>query len=447
MVAAMRFLFVVALVCVTALCIYAMPGFTPPGPNVALGSSYTVEPDPNYHLCTDDGDIVQLTDGIFAPSVQMWAFNECVGWNRAKRAVITVDLEQDTPIAGVALSTEAGYAGVGWPAAVLIAVSEDGEQFRLVGDLLHLSTRHGAPPSSGRYVFATDELRCHGRYVKLILLSAGTYTFTDEIEIYQGEDELFEQSGLGEPLGNVDEFVTMKRVPLAIRVRVSRDTVRARDELAASTAPQAMLKRIATALDRVDAANARLVRLPGDDYRAIFPLTSPHRRLFAAIGELRGAEGRPRLELWQNNRWERLSLWGAPPEGRRARVALQVRMMRGERRAETVNIANNSRKPVAARVWFENLPGGTAPDYVSVREVEYVAMASGRWDANALPEAVLEDGKWQITLPAGVSRQLWFVFHPGEEVPPESYRGTVIIETHDGEHLRLPVELIIEPLQ
>ncbi len=265
-------IFAVALLGVTALSCYASPSFTPPGPNVARGKSYTLEPAPSYGLCTDEGDNVQLTDGIFAPPGQMWGFKECVGWTRAKHIVITVDLELDTPIAGVSLSTEAGYAGVGWPASVLIAVSQGGEQFRLVGDLLHLSTRHGAPPSGGRYVFATDELRCHGRYLKLIMLPAGRYTFTDEMEIYRGPDELLEQSVAGEHLDDIAGYLSTNQVPLAIRTWVARDLVRARDELAASPAPRATLNRIATALDRADAANARLVRPPGDGYRAVSAL-------------------------------------------------------------------------------------------------------------------------------------------------------------------------------
>jgi hypothetical protein len=34
-----------------------------PGENVALGKKYTMSPAPNYPLCTDPGDAVQLTDG------------------------------------------------------------------------------------------------------------------------------------------------------------------------------------------------------------------------------------------------------------------------------------------------------------------------------------------------------------------------------------------------
>ncbi len=440
-----------ALLGVTALSCQASQGFAPPGPNVALGKSYTLEPDTKdapYGLTLDDGDAVQLTDGIFAPETgAIWFHKECVGWYYPRpHAAITIDLEEDAPIAGVAMSSQAGGAGVTWPPVVLIAVSQDGEQFQLVGELLYLSARHGVPPAA-RHVLVTDDLRCHGRYVRLVIPSA-RYIFTDEIEVYRGPDELLEQPIEGEPLDDVDAYLSTNQVPLAIRNWVARDLFRAREELAASSAPDAVRDRVAAALDRVEADNRRLVGPPGEDYRTVFPLTSAHGRLFRALGDLRGAEGRPRLQAWKNNRWERLSLWDDPSAGQTARdLTVQVRMIQGERRADTVNIANNSRRPVSARAWLEGLPGGAAPDYVSVREAEYVALAAGRWEADALPEAALEGGQWQITLPAGVSRQLWFAFHPGADVTPGNYSGTVVIEAEDGERLRVPLQLTLEPLQ
>ena len=442
-----------------ALSCHAIPSFTPPGPNVALGRSYAYEPAPSYSLTTDDGDLVQLTDGISAPlrklvdgrdvsSHMIWFHKETVGWQvyRGIPVVVTIDLTQDTPIAGVALSTGAGFAGVSWPSAVLIAVSQDGQQFQLVGELVHLSCRYGVRPDTGRYVFATDALRCHGRYVRLVIPSKRCM-FADEIEIYRGADELLNQSFDSEPLGDITGYLKGNLGPLVVRNWVARDLFQARKELAASRAPEEVRGRVGAVLKRVEADNGRPLSTLEDDYRSIFPLSPAHGRLFAALGELRGGEGRPRLELWKNNRWRRMSLWDAPPADKSARdVTVRVRMMRGERRADTVNIANNTGKAIRARLSFAGLPGGSPPGYVSVREVEYIAMQSDtdRWDADALPKAALQDGQWQITLPAGVSRQLWFAFHPGKEVRPGRYAGTVVIEPQEGECLQVPLELTVE---
>ncbi len=446
---AMKIVIAVTLVSLAALGAQAAGDFTPPGPNVALGKSYALEPSPSYSLCTDEGDLVQLTDGAFAPETgSIWFHKECVGWYYPKPAVfITLDLEEDTPIAGVTVSTQAGGAGVAWPPALLIAVSEDAEQFEIVGELMYLSSKYGARPPSGRHVFATDDLRCHGRYVRL-MIPPGRYIFADEIEVYRGPDELLTQPFTGERFDDITEYLSTNQVPMAIRNWVAWDIFRARQELAASRAPEHTRSTVAETINRIATDNSRLVSPPGDQYRSIFPLTTAHERLFRVLGNLRGAEGRPRLQLWKSNRWQRLSLWDAPPDGQSARdVTIRVRMLHGERRADTVNIANNSRRPVSARVWLEGLPGGATPGYVSLRQAQYVALTSGRWDADALPEAVLEDGRWQVDLPAGVSRQLWLAFDPGAEVKPGDYRGTVVVEAGDGEQLRVPLRLTLEPLQ
>jgi hypothetical protein len=98
---------------------------------------------------------------------------------------------------------------------------------------------------------------------------------------------------------------------------------------------------------------------------------------------------------------------------------------------------------------MKDLPGGATPEYVSLRQAEYVALTSGRWDADALPEAGRQGDRWKVDLPAGVSRQLWLAFHPGADVEPKPYQGKVIVEANDGKRRRLqiPLELTVEPLK
>ena len=187
---------------------------------------------------------------------------------------------------------------------------------------------------------------------------------------------------------------------------------------------------------------------PGEAYRAIYPLSPTHERIFQALGSLRQAEKKPLLQLWQVNRWQRQSLWDVPPAGQVAdSVALRVRMMQAERRGDTVNLANHSGKPIAARLWLEGLPSGATPPYASLRQVEYVAMTSGIWDANALPETAVENGAWTVTLPAGISRQFWLAFHPGADVKPGDYRGALVVEAAANRQVRVPARLTIEPFR
>jgi len=89
-----------------------------PGENIARGKKYTLDPRPNYQYCTDAGDHVQLTDGIYSKGY-FWTQTSTVGWSRAHPVTITIDLEVTQPICGVSFNTAAGVAGVHWPLLLL----------------------------------------------------------------------------------------------------------------------------------------------------------------------------------------------------------------------------------------------------------------------------------------------------------------------------------------
>ena len=64
---------------------------------------------------------------------------------------LAIDLGATQFIGGLSFSTDCGAAsGVGWPPAILILVSDDGQNFRLAGELVALSARFGPPPGGGR---------------------------------------------------------------------------------------------------------------------------------------------------------------------------------------------------------------------------------------------------------------------------------------------------------
>lgn len=162
-----------------------------PGGNIALGKKYTLDPAPNYGLCTEQGDAVQLTDGKYAPSdaeSALWVLPACVGWQRRSPANITIDLGAIAPIAGVSYSTAAGSSAVAFPSAILILASEDGETFHLIGELRHLSAEHGTA-TPGRYRFRTDALKARARHLRLSVIASGMYTFCDEVEVYRGRTD------------------------------------------------------------------------------------------------------------------------------------------------------------------------------------------------------------------------------------------------------------------
>jgi hypothetical protein len=104
--------------------------------------------------------------------------------------LLTVDLGQTQPIAGLSYSTAAGVAGVAWPREIRIAVSEDGRLWRSPGDLVVLSKHNGAPLAEGygAFRYKTHELASRGRYVRLAVVTDGAFAFCDELEIFRSPD-------------------------------------------------------------------------------------------------------------------------------------------------------------------------------------------------------------------------------------------------------------------
>ena len=100
--------FVLIILSVFVTCV----GFSQASDNIALGKPYTMSPKPNYSYCTDEGDAVQLTDGVYTEGY-FWTQLSTVGWRSPPRFVaITLDLKEVFPIAGIALNSAAGTANV-----------------------------------------------------------------------------------------------------------------------------------------------------------------------------------------------------------------------------------------------------------------------------------------------------------------------------------------------
>jgi hypothetical protein len=87
-----------------------------PSENIALGASYTLEPGPDYSLCSDPGDAEQLTDGVYTDGF-FWTQKSTVGYREKTPSTVTIDLGEVKPIRG-AYHTAAGFADVHWPETI-----------------------------------------------------------------------------------------------------------------------------------------------------------------------------------------------------------------------------------------------------------------------------------------------------------------------------------------
>ena len=413
--------------------------------NIALGKPYTM-PKPNYSLCTDPDDRTQLTDGVKTEGY-FWMQKTTVGWTRAGFKHITIDLGKVHSIGGVAVSSAGGVADVRWPDQVLVFVSDDGEAWYGAGDLVKLPGTEGATPPYGTYathVSQRDDLRTYGRYVQIVVEAAGEYFFADEIEVYAGAFQPGDVNR-GTPVTDIKELMHSHSFNRLIKQQLSRDLEAARADIADPVFPTAQRERFVQRAGSMLARISEMAPVSPEEFRAVLPMTGLERDVFRFQAEVWRARGAPVIRLWQKHRWDPLAPSEEPPR-EAPPPAIGVAMMANEHRADVLNVTNAAPTDQVCRLRIEGLPGGTNPGWLRVHEVLHVGTRQFVAVAAALPEAKRRDGDWEATVPSGMTRQVWFSFHPGD-VAPGDYSGTVVVQTQAAGRLRVPLTVKLYPFR
>jgi len=415
------------------------------GRNMALGRPYALFPHPTYQLCTDAGDSKQLTDGQ-TTSDYFWTQQGTVGWQHVQYATVTVDLGQIEPISGVSMTTAAGVAGVTWPMAVHVLVSDDGKTFFDAGDLVALY-RAGTGAWPDGYAIrrlVTDKFRTSGRFVQFVIIpmSGGPYSFTDEVEIFRGPKELLQRKPHpGEPT-DARSIYEKGRIQRAVSHRWQTDAANLGELIAAADldarTKAEQLKRLAQACalgpDSIDA---------DAPFRAVLPMGENHAELFKVQAGLWRGMGRRDLSVWVPATWDPLRPFAIPPQA--ASNQIRIDTMRCEYRAAALNLANATDKPLNVRLRFEGLPGSPTPEYVTLHDVQWTDTSQGVPIAAALPEASREGNAWNVTVQPGLVRQVWMTFRVVEQEAGEC-TGAIVVESGGTEPQRVPINLRIWPL-
>ena len=462
-----------------------------PGENIALGARYTLDPGPNYGLCTEPGDAEQLTDGVYTEGY-FWAQLSTVGWQEKTPSIFTLDLGEVMPISGVSFSTAAGFADVRWPLTIRILVAGEDEEFHEIGDLVELSEQQHGPlvpvragdalPVSfneaeihhhydanrdrypqkmapelreqilrdlhealagqyGTYRYRTDRLRAHGRYVSLVVWNE-PYTFADEIEVYAGEPEWVNEPLPGPAIADVKEYAGGLAIQKGIRTRFARDIESLRKAAEEEGVPPRTRKDVLAELAAVEGEMGAATAF-GDDFQAVLPLNPWHARVLRTQARLWRARGLEPLTFWSPNLWDPVPLVGMPDTS--AELAVEVHLMRREYRAAAFNVSNSSDEPMEVAFRLSGLPGGGNPGYVTVHEVAWTDTRRGDPVAAALPEAAAdEDGLYTVSVPSGMTRQVWLTFHP-VDVEPGAHEGEIVVESVPGGR-RFPLRMHLYPL-
>ena len=413
--------------------------------NLARGRPYTLTPRPNYPHCTDPGDETQLTDGVYTRGY-FWTQETTVGWRPGPPPFISIDLGKERPIRGVSWSAAAGVAGVQWPQALVVYVSPDRKRWFEVGDLVQLSGRKAKPPAKdyATHVYWTDAMKTRGRYVRIAALPCGPYVFCDEIEVLKGDDSFLKIPEPGRPVANPHAAMASRQVTRLAQAQFRRDLAAVQEHLDSANLPAPQKAPLS---QQVTALAARIEQMPPlavEGFRAVLPMTDLERDIFRLQAAVRRAQGKPLLRIWKTHRWNPLA-----PSQRPAMAlepALDVHTMQNERRADILNLTSAAADDLTVRLRVEGLPGGTNPRYLTVHEVLHVGTRHFVSVAAALLEAKRDGDDWLVTVPAGMTRQIWFSFFP-KDIAPGTHEGTVDVRAPEVGRYRVPVRLKVYPLR
>ena len=414
--------------------------------NLARGRPYTMSPRPAYRHCTDAGDRTQLTDGTYVRGY-FWTQDGTVGWVNAPPAIVRIDLGREQPIRGVSWSTAAGTAGVHWPEAILLFVSPDGKQWFEVGDLVALSARREKPPADdyATHVYRTEALRTRGRYVALTGVAGGPYLFCDEIEVFRGEDAWLAQPAGGRPVAGPREALRATRVRRKVQEQLRRDMAAVRTDLEADGLGASDRAALATRADALAGQIDALPHIKPDGFRAVLPMVPLEREIFALQAAVWRARGKPPLRVWTGHRWDPLAP-SAEPAAKAAAPTLVVHAMQNERRAAVLNLTSAAEGPLTVRLRVTGLPGASPPACLRVREALHVGTRHFTAVAAALPEARRDGQAWVVTVPSGMTRQVWLAIDTADLAPGDS-EAAVHLDAGKAGARRIPLRLKVWPMR
>ncbi len=413
------------------------------GDNLALNKKYTMAKAPDYHLCRDADDAVQLTDGGKTVGY-FWTQKSTVGWHSNKPAIVVIDLEKTEPICGASWSCAAAApAGVHWPSSIWVLASEDKENWQFLGDLVQFGTRVKKEPDHSSFInftYETREMKGKGRYVALIGTAPGTSAiFCDEIEIFRGSDDLLKEpmkASIVAKNGNFNDFFTLstiKNIFMANLETIAAEIKACPDSFAEKAKAQALAaecsNEIAT-LPMLDGISKMSSEMPF----ALYPLST---KILALNAYVQRSKGFSRPFVWKSNRWENVSFIGNAQDDK-AGVALSITMMRGEVRSEAFSIANPTDAPQAFTI-----DASAVNPALGIRAFQAVVTTTKDEKAisSALRELPFEGGKAKVTVPAGCNVQVWLMCYK-PTAKAGVYEAAVKVVGAKNPSVKLSVEIV-----
>jgi hypothetical protein len=413
------------------------------GINLALGRPYQLEPSPSYGPCTDPGDVTQLTDGEHAPSRPMWQDKAAVGW-RGHMATITLDLGSVEPISRVAYSTAAGLAGVEYPSAVDVLVSDDAKIWRRVGDVM--KPQRGFAPTAGQYTlheFEASGLSARGRFVRLIVSRLESdYIFVDEIEVNRGDDAAMSKQMAGREIDDVAAYTAQLPINVRARVRMENDTEALRGVVTSRLLNSTEYAGLIAGLDALENAIFDVDVTADNTWSTRFPIHPVHGRVFALQAAAWRAMGLHGAIIWPSALWDTLEPTAVPST---ASPLIDLAMMRGETRSAALNVSNAGEQAATLDIQFSGLPCADNSSCLSVFEIGFTDTTATVPIMSALVPVAQNNGKYSVVVPPGLTKQVWLNVHT-DSANPKDWVASAAIEQAGQAIATVPLRVKVYPV-
>ncbi|TWU34303.1 hypothetical protein [Novipirellula artificiosorum] len=272
----------------------------------------------------------------------------------------------------------------------------------------------------------------------------GHFLFTDEIEVFRGPAHLLDQ-----PASTL--AVTMQQLYRTLRIRhathrrltTDADAVETAIRRAASLArPQQkeLLDRVLVIQSQIQELDAAK-KLPRN---AVLPLNPTHADLYSVQADLWRRQNHSPLSVSVPPTWDPVDPLTPPPDEPVSKI--EVHSMRGEFRAAAFNLFNSTAETMDVQLQIAGMPGGTAPSYLTLHEVQWTDTSESQPVAAALPLAKRSADGWTVSVLPGLVRQVWLTFHV-TDLPAGTYQGRVEVRGSENPSQTIPLELRVWPVE
>lgn len=411
------------------------------GINLALHKKYTFSPKPNYKLCTDRFDTIQLTDGKrFGSS---WDKESTVGWaHKSSSPEVTVDLGKVEWINEVRVhSIGGGAADVEFPRFIAVFVSDHGKSFEYAGAISITDSSVGDKYKSSR-LFVIRDLEIKGRFVKVLTHPVGMYLFLDEIEIIQDLGKTTKTVDRSTRLLRLDAEKT--RLKLDGKISTAIEIVKKKRTLLGGNFANSMISR----LNNI----AKKISLHTDVKLSLSSLQS----LLRDVGIAQAAiywrvYGKPYVIMAANPMEVLLEKQMLISEAV-TRKQIDLQLWQCEYESAAINILNCSDDNLQVSAHVSSLigPEGIIIESLKTFTLRRAVYVDGH-KIGSIADALVLLNEHDFSIEPGGITQLWItVFNP--KLTPGTYTATIVINAKrtDGENLpaeKLNVNIAVAPVR